>query len=29
VGLGEGIDDWESFDPAAFAGALFETRGET
>lgn len=24
VGVGEGLDDWEPFDPEAFAGALFE-----
>ncbi len=24
VGLGEGLDDWENFDPAAFAKGLFE-----
>jgi fused signal recognition particle receptor len=26
VGLGEGLDDWEPFDPAAYARALFEPR---
>ncbi|HUK61842.1 MAG TPA: signal recognition particle-docking protein FtsY, partial [Dongiaceae bacterium] len=25
IGLGEGLDDWEPFDPDAFARALFET----
>jgi len=27
VGVGEGIDDWEPFDPAAFARALFAADG--
>jgi fused signal recognition particle receptor len=25
VGVGEGLEDWEEFDPAAFAAALFES----
>jgi signal recognition particle GTPase len=24
VGIGEGLEDWETFDPEAFAGGLFE-----
>jgi fused signal recognition particle receptor len=24
VGLGEGLDDWQPFDPAAYARGLFE-----
>ena len=27
VGVGEGLDDWEPFDPEAFARALFESSG--
>ncbi len=27
VGVGEGLEDWEPFDPEAFAGALFEPEG--
>jgi fused signal recognition particle receptor len=26
IGLGEGLDDWEPFDPDAFARALFDAR---
>ena len=27
VGLGEGLDDWQPFDPRAYAAGLFETEG--